>query len=260
MVKKPKHFVTIHAITAEIAFNLIAQQKIKQLMCANSMKGFLLTFALFFYFNLGFSQTNELTVRFIGNCGFSITDGVSSIYFDFPYKSGAHKYSEYNLSELDSIKDHPIFIYTHRHSDHYSGKLVRRSAKKNTGQVFTPRNVEKITQLNNTVSDFKIETFHTKHNFSFNHYSYLITWHGKKIFISGDTENPSTIATLKGLDWAFVPAWLVSHAQEQGISLQEISTVFAIYHIGPRDTITSDATNTKIKLLNKQGEIIHITY
>lgn len=51
-----------------------------------------------------FAQTNEITIRFIGNCGMYFTDGTTNFYVDFPYKSGAHNYMEYDSSELDNIK------------------------------------------------------------------------------------------------------------------------------------------------------------
>lgn len=230
-------------------------------MCNNNpFKFILLNFTLMLFLNSAHSQTNEITIRFIGNCGLYMTDGNSNIYLDFPYKSGAHHYMEYNLAELDSLKDHPVFIYTHRHSDHFSGKLVRRLSKKLGGQIFTPKNAESLTKLNHELKDFTIETFQTKHRFSFNHYSYLITWHNKKFFISGDTENSEVIASLKDIDWAFVPIWLLMDAREKGIKLYTLSKMLAVYHIGPRDKITTDGTNPQLKLLDKQGETIAIPY
>lgn len=226
----------------------------------NQLKFIVLNFALILCLNFTYGQTNAITVRFIGNCGLYMTDGTSNIYLDFPYKSGAHHYMEYNLAELDSVKDHPVFIYTHRHSDHFSGRLVRKLSKKLGGQIFTPRNAESITKLNKELTDFTIETIQTKHHFSFNHYSYVITWHKKRIFISGDTENSETLASFKGLDWAFIPVWLIVDAREKQIKLLDSSNMFAIYHIGPRDKITNDGSNPKIKLLNKQGEVIAIPY
>ena len=51
--------------------------------------------------NYGYSQTNKITVKFIGNCGLYLTDGNLNIYIDFPYKSGAHNYMEYDKSEIE---------------------------------------------------------------------------------------------------------------------------------------------------------------
>lgn len=220
----------------------------------NKWKLLLLNFVLIFAVNFSFGQGKEITVRFIGNCGLAMTDGTTNIYFDFPYKSGAHHYMEYNLSELDSVKSNAIFIYTHKHSDHYTG-LVKKIAKKRNGRIFTPQNVDELLKLNGELKDFQIEAIQTKHRFSFNHYSYLITWQGKRIFISGDTENSDTIASVKNIDWAFIPAWLLMDANEKQIKLRETIQTMVIYHIGSRDKITSDAADKQIKLLNKQGEV-----
>jgi len=214
---------------------------------------------LFFLFISGAacSQNNEMKIRFIGNCGLYLTDGKDHVYIDFPYKSGAHNYMEYNLSELDSVKMNPVFIYTHKHGDHYSGKLVKRLANKLDGHVYGPWNVDELSELDKRLQNFTIEPLQSKHRFSFNHYSYLITWHQKHIFISGDTEHPETIASIAHIDWAFVPAWLISYAYEQNIKLSGIENI-VVYHIGPRDKITT--SNPKIKLLNTQGEIITVAY
>lgn len=217
---------------------------------------FLILFIFTLSAHLSFSQSNELQIRFIGNCGLYLTDGSTNIYIDFPYKSGAHNYMEYDISELDSIRKDPIFIYTHKHADHYSGKLVKKSAQTRNGQIYGPWNIKKMLELSGKIPNFTIETFKTKHRFSFNHYSYLISWHGKRIFFSGDTEHPHTIALMSDLDWAFAPAWLVTEAFDQNLKID--SEKIAIYHIGPKDHITS--SDPKIVLLNTQGEIIRIPY
>jgi hypothetical protein len=210
--------------------------------------------------NVAPAQTGEIKIRFIGNCSLYMTDGNSNIYIDFPYKSGAHNYMEYDRSELDSIKSNPVFIFTHKHSDHFSGGLVRKSAKKLGGKIYSPWNVKDLPELSQELNDFTIEAFKTKHRFSINHDSYLITWHNRKIFISGDTGNAETIAALTGIDWAFVPVWLLMDANEKGIKLTDVSKMFAIYHIGPGDSINKDGNDPRIKLLDKQGEIIIVPY
>ncbi|MBK7175006.1 MAG: MBL fold metallo-hydrolase [Bacteroidales bacterium] len=207
---------------------------------------------------MSYSQTMEIKIRFIGNCGLYMTDGNTNIYVDFPYKSGAHNYMEYDLSELDSVKINPVFIYTHKHSDHFAGKVVKKLAKRLSGDIYSPWNIEELVKLNNKIKDFTIEVFKTKHRFSINHYSYLITWHNKRIFISGDTGNVETMSTLKDIDWAFMPFWILLDANEKGIKLKDVSKMFAIYHIGPDDKIINASNDSRIKLLNKQGEIILI--
>ena len=209
--------------------------------------------------NFGFSQSNEIKIKFIGNCGLYMTDGKTNFYIDFPYKSGAHNYMEYDKSEIDSIKDDAIFIFTHRHADHYSEKIL----KKLTGQKFDPWNINELEKLGETIPNFNIKAFETSHKvygISFKHYSYLITWHGKKIYISGDTENSDTFALQKDIEWAFVPVWLLIDAKEKKLNLTEISKMYAVYHIGQKDKIANDGNDPQIKLLNKQGEIITIEF
>lgn len=218
-----------------------------------------LAIVVFCISSFAFSQSGQIQIKFIGNCGLYMTDGQTNFYIDFPYRSGAHNYMEYDQSEIENIKDNAIFIFTHRHADHYSDKIL----KKLTGQKFDPFNIEALENLGKTIPDFEIKAFKTEHKVfgvSSKHYSYLITWHDKKFFISGDTTNSDTIALQKDLDWAFIPAWLTLDANEKGIKLYDVSKMFAIYHIGPNDKITNDGTNPKIKLLDKQGEIIVINF
>lgn len=201
-------------------------------------------------------QSGEIKIRFIGNCGRHITDGLSNLYIDFPYKSGAYNTMEYDLNELDRVKKNPIFVFTHRHLDHYYGRIVKDLARKLNGQIYTPRNVKDLVKLNEDLSNFNIKAFKTKHKFSFKHYSYLIIWHDKKIFISGDTEHSETISSLKDIDWAFLPVWLIMDAIKKDVNLEEIVENIAVYHIRHKDNITTKSTN--IKLLDKQGIVITI--
>jgi L-ascorbate metabolism protein UlaG (beta-lactamase superfamily) len=152
------------------------------------------------------AQTNAITIRFIGNCGLYMSDGSLSVYVDFPYASGAFGYMQYPDTEIDSIRTNATHIFTHRHPDHYSRRLV----KKLSGTVYGPWKVKKKRRADlaapvYSAADLSVQTFHTKHRFARHHYSYLITWHGKRIYLSGDTEGAGTIGTMKALDLAFVP-------------------------------------------------------
>lgn len=199
------------------------------------------------------SQSNEIKVRFIGNCGMHLTDGKLDMYVDFPYKSGAHNYMEYDKSELDSIADNAIHLFTHRHADHYSKKLV----KKLKGTVYGNWNVSKLEQLNASSQDFSIQAFKTSHKFTFKHYSYLITWHNKKIYINGDTGNAEPLSKIGAVDWAFVPWWLYRNAMEQNIAVH--AAMFGIYHLYPFQEIP-EGFPENIHFHMKQNEVITIPY
>lgn len=226
-------------------------------MCRNrKVKTLTMVFALMIISNLGFSQTGEIQIRYIGNCGLHITDGVFDIYTDFPYKSGAHHYVEYDDSEIDSLKENAYYIFTHKHSDHYYKGKMNKILKEKNGEKYGKWNIDELENLDKTIPEFEIEAYKTKHLFSFAHYSYLITWHGKKIFLSGDTESAETIGQIKDMDWAFIPAWLLMDAMDNDIEID--AKKIAIYHIGPGDDI--EISGPKSIMLKKQGEAISVPY
>ncbi|HRH70932.1 MAG TPA: MBL fold metallo-hydrolase [Flavobacteriales bacterium] len=203
------------------------------------------------------AQTNAIDIRFIGNCGLYMSDGVLDVYVDFPYKSGAYGYMEYPDSEIDSIRTNATHLFTHRHADHYS----KRSVKKLSGTVYGPWKVKKKRRADLEAPAYKaaaftVETFSTKHRFARHHYSYLITWHGKRIYLSGDTEGAETIGQVKDIDLAFVPSWIMSDAKEKNITID--AARFAIYHLYPSETVTTSIPN--IQILKEQGTRIKLSY
>ena len=99
-------------------------------------KRYIYLLALIVFFTIStrlFTQTPEIQVKFIGNCGVHLTDGKNNLYVDFPYKSGAFNYMTYNPAELDSIPDNAYFLFTHKHPDHYSKKMLNQIKSKHKG-------------------------------------------------------------------------------------------------------------------------------
>lgn len=221
---------------------------------------FTLTFCLLT--TLGFSQSKEIKIEFLGNCGLYLTDGTTNIYTDFPYKSGSHGYMEFDESELDSIKENSIFIFTHKHSDHYSKKNLKKVIKEKGGTKYGVSNISELEELNKTLNDFEIKAFKTKHKvfgINFRHYSYLITWHGKRIYLSGDTTNPETIEKIKNIDLAFIPYWLYENAKEQNIEID--ADEIGIYHLHPAEVKPAEKffkDKENEHPLTEQGKIITI--
>jgi L-ascorbate metabolism protein UlaG (beta-lactamase superfamily) len=212
---------------------------------------------LFSSLNFSYAQTQQITIRFIGNCGLHISDGSTNIYTDFPYVSGFNQYMEYDDSELSAVKDSSIFIFTHKHPDHYSSRRMKRILKAKGGAKYGSWDIAELEELSLSIPDFSIKAYKTKHFLSRKHYSYLIEWHGKRIFLSGDTEHAEVVVSIEDLDWAFMPAWLIQEVyvyQEKKVD----SKMIAVYHIGEKDNINIESE--KILMLNKQGEEISIAY
>lgn len=213
-----------------------------------------LVFSIVIISALCYSQPAEIKIRFIGNCGLHMTDGNLNIYVDFPYKSGAHKYMEYNKSVLDSISANSIFIFTHRHSDHYSKKLL----KKQKGEIYGNWNVSKLEkELNSNFQEFSIKAYKTSHLFTFKHYSYLITWHNMKIYVNGDTGNVEPVSKIDTIDWVFAPFWLYCNAKTENIPIH--TAMFGIYHLYPAQVI-GEGFPDNVHFLTKQNEVIGIPY
>ncbi len=206
---------------------------------------------------IGVSQNGEINIKFIGNCGMHLTDGDLNIYVDFPYKSGFFNYMDYDKAELDSIRENSIFIFTHKHPDHYSRKHMRKTLRKKQGHKYGKWNLNKLQQMCDSTQDFSIQAIETEHSLSFKHYSYLMTWHGKRIYISGDEETPDHLLSLKDLDWAFIPYWLSKQVNEQDAEID--ATMIAINHFYPIMQVTNSRPD-RIKILNKTGERIKIPY
>lgn len=211
---------------------------------------------------IGTAQTGQITIEFLGNCGLYITDGKTNIYTDFPYRSGAYNYMEYESASIDSIKENSIFIFTHKHADHYSKKILKRIMKEKGGQKYGVSNISDLEKLENLIEDFEIKAFKTKHSFfgiPFRHYSYLIVWKGKKIFLSGDTTNPDTIGEIKNMDWAFVPYWLYVNAADQKVEID--TEMLGIYHLYPQQIPSAKKTwdtIENVKPMVEQGEVMVI--
>lgn len=206
---------------------------------------------------IGVSQSGEINIKFIGNCGMHLTDSDLNVYIDFPYKSGFFNYMEYDKAELDSIPNNSIFIFTHKHPDHYSIKRMRKTLRKKKGHKYGKWNLNKLQQMCDSTEDFSVQAMETEHSLSFKHYSYLITWHGKRIYISGDEETPDHLLSLTDLDWVFVPYWIYKQVSEQNAKID--ANMIAINHFYPVMQVTNSSPE-RIKILNKTGERIKILY
>lgn len=190
------------------------------------------------------SQESNISIQFLGNCGFFFTDGDFSFYLDFPYKPGAHGYMEYNEDIIDTIQP-SICIFTHGHSDHFKKSFF----KKTKSVLYGPGPVRALVsgkrtitfkELNDTITDFSIQYFKTPHGFSFKHYSYLIEWHRQRIYISGDTHDKDHFLKLKDLDVAIVNSWLLMDISENKQKIDTKKIILCHQRKGDKITGTRD--------------------
>ena len=129
--------------------------------------------------------------------------------------------------------------------------------KEFAGNVYGNWNADKLKELNSFTNDFSIQEFKTSHKFTFKHYSYLITWHGKKIYLSGDTGDLEDLSKIKNIDWAFINPWIYMKAENEKVKIDAKN--FGMYHLYPNQEINGEIPENLI-ILKKQGEIITIPY
>ena len=204
----------------------------------------------------------ELRVTFIGNMALHITDGKTVLMTDYPYSSGAFGYMTY---EASSVPDHAdgLTLVTHFHSDHWNNLLFEASS---LSLVAPPKLLESVApdrripiELSEgggraAVDGIAIEAFLTPHRLTQEHYSYLVTWHGLKLFFSGDTESLDALLDIPDLDVAFVSPWLL---EEMIASARKPNAKrLVVYHQAPGEELDLAIEFTELE----QGEVLSIPF
>jgi L-ascorbate metabolism protein UlaG (beta-lactamase superfamily) len=197
-----------------------------------------------------------LDARFIGNMAFAISDGTITIVSDFPYQSGSAGYMSYRPEEIHSTTRATLALITHRHNDHWDPDLFRKTGWKVAGPhdvvsgVPGDRVVPLIPQA--TFGAARIEPIETPHA-RIGHYSYVVTWHDRRLYFSGDTEDTNHLVALKGLDVAFVSPWLYRSVLRKSQRID--AKLIVIYHHETGENVRECAADC---ILPHQGETIQI--
>jgi L-ascorbate metabolism protein UlaG (beta-lactamase superfamily) len=76
--------------------------------------------------------------------------------------------------------------------------------------------------------DISVEAFPTPHGDT-DHASYLVVWHGVRIYFTGDTESTDQLLAMKNLDYAFVSPWLLGKVAEKKATI-DARTVVCYHH------------------------------
>ena len=197
-----------------------------------------------------------LEARFIGNMAFAITDGTVTVMSDFPYQSGYSVYMEYDAAEIRSTTRETLSLITHRHGDHWEPALFAKTAWTVAGPVDVTSGLDaaRVLPLHGGAARFGavgIEAIETPHA-SIGHYSYILTWHGRRLYFSGDTESPASLLAARNLDVAFVSPWQYRAALKRGrIDARRI----VIYHHQAGESVAECGAGCE---LPRQGQVLRI--
>ena len=164
---------------------------------------------------------------------FHIADGETTLLSDFPYRSGAYGYMEYDMDDVPPIKN-GVSLITHSHADHwYKDQFAKMDLSvigptSVTSKVDPEKAVPFDADEPMTFRDIEVQAIEMPHNSSPQHYSYLVTWHGLRLYFSGDTETPADMLKREDIDVMFISPWLIRTIERQDLTLD--TKVLVVYH------------------------------
>lgn len=185
----------------------------------------------------GVAGQQGLEARFIGNMAYAISDGTVTLFTDFPYESGYSRYMTYDAREIRSRTPRSLALITHRHRDHWEPALFSvtdwsvigpADVVSSAAATRVVRALPVAPELQSmTFEGIAIDALPTPHA-KIGHYSYLVTWHGLRLYFTGDTDDDEALLSAKNLDVAFVSPWLFQRALKSGRPIDARRIV--IYH------------------------------
>jgi hypothetical protein len=179
-----------------------------------------------------------LDLALVGNAAVQISDGKLTLVTDFPYRSGAFGYMTYDRSQIWTGSN-VLALITHRHDDHVDVDTLKDLPWRVVGpqevtKQLSPAAIVQAAAASSIDPALKIEALRTPHA-DVEHFSYVVAWHGRRFYFSGDTEDPSSVLSQKSLDIAFVTPWILRAVASKGSRIDAARVV--IYHHTARERV-----------------------
>jgi len=218
----------------------------------------LLCIALLFQPAAAGEDPGVLKFTFVGNEAFLVSDGEVTMAMDFPYRSGSSGYMKYDFDEVRP-RGVILCLVTHSHFDHFDFVIFRNHSWSLIGppSVTYSKPDYDVTIVENedtlTWESITVEPHATPHA-DLDHYSYLVTWHGLRIYIPGDTEITGPILAAENLDLAFVTPWLLDNVREMGAKIDAKRIVVYHHRGGERVVLYQDS------MVPEQGDTFEIPF
>jgi len=170
-----------------------------------------------------------LEVEFIGNMAMRLSDGLDTMFTDFPYRSGASGYMEYSAEVLDEVEQ-GVTLITHEHADHWD---AREFADTELMLIASPGiaaavDPERVLPWGDSIryGGIEVQPVATPHTDA--HVSYRVLWGGRRLYFSGDTESTEALLQERDLDVAFVSPWLLRSVIAAGQTID--ADLIVVYH------------------------------
>jgi L-ascorbate metabolism protein UlaG (beta-lactamase superfamily) len=179
-----------------------------------------------------------LSIRFIGNAAFELTDGRTTLLVDFPYESGSGGFMTYDSAAVRP-RGRVLALFTHRHSDHFDrdALLARGWPAYGPAEVLALLPPDRVFSRSDSVAFgafrvVRIPERHVRHA-DVENVAFLITWRGRRIYHSGDTVDPADLQAMPELDVALVQENLLCWmAQQRGASVPAREVVAFHFFVG----------------------------
>lgn len=189
------------------------------------------------------------TATFIGNCAFRIDLGDWTLYSDMPYVSGSSGYDAYVLPDgFDQARG--TALITQAHPDHFDSTLFRRTRLELIAPWLSPEGMERALEQAQTHGLY-VYPIPTPHGDA-PHDSYIVAWSGRRLYFTGDTEDPAELLKAANIDVAFVTPWLIDAVNKQGRSIDARTVIVYHHRKGELDGTDVKAPCTGCKLIIPQ--------
>jgi len=184
-------------------------------------------------------QGDRLTMTFIGNMAFRLSDGLLTVYTDFPYRPGYAGYMEYDPSGV-TVEPGSFCLITHEHLDHWDPE---RFLRLQDVRVIAPPAItrglppDRVFRWGDSIRLRDVEILPIKTPHTDAHHSYRVEWRGRSLYFTGDTDSTEALLAQRHLDVAFVSPWLLRRAADQGGRID--ADLVVVYHHLPGERVES---------------------
>lgn len=161
----------------------------------------------------------------------------------------------YDSAQIRSATDATLSLITHRHGDHFDRGLFDATGWQVAGPADVIAGVapSRVVPLDGGTGRFgpvRIEAIETPHA-SIGHCSYIVTWHGRRLYFTGDTESTEALLAARNLDVAFVSPWLYRAVVRAGQRIDARQVV--IYHQEQGQQVPECGTGCSVP---RQGDVL----
>jgi len=180
------------------------------------------------------SPAPSLTIRFIGNAAFELTDGRSTLLVDFPYESGTGGFMTFDSGAVRP-RGEVLALFTHIHRDHFdrAALLSRGWRAWGPAEVLALLPEDRVYARSDSIAfgAFRVARIPERHA-DVENVAFLITWRGRRIYHSGDAVDPAGLQALRDLDVALVGEGLLCWMAQQRGARVSAREVIVFHHFG----------------------------